>query len=185
MVISLNAKQILKTLKLQESNISMVLGAVVLIVVAVMVVNYFKNLNPASVYKTGANTENLETKHTVTAGESLWSISQKYYQDGYKWSEVAKANNLPEPYTIEVGQVLSVPDSKKEVPTFEKEQPSSDSTTESSISGATYTVVKGDDLWNIAVRSYGDGYQWVKIARENNLVKPDLIHSGNVLTIPR
>jgi len=46
-------------------------------------------------------------------------------------------------------------------------------------------VVKGDNLWQIALRAYGDGYQWVKIARENKLANPDLIHSGNILKIPR
>ena len=49
----------------------------------------------------------------------------------------------------------------------------------------TYTVVEGDSLWDIAVRSYGDGYQWVKIAKANNLANPDLIYPGNVFKIPR
>jgi nucleoid-associated protein YgaU len=53
------------------------------------------------------------------------------------------------------------------------------------ITGNQYTVVKGDSLWNIAVRAYQDGYQWVKIADENNLGNPDKIHPGNVLNIPR
>lgn len=46
-------------------------------------------------------------------------------------------------------------------------------------------MVKGDHLWGIAVRAYGDGYKWVEIARENNLVNPNLIHPGNVLSLPR
>ena len=49
----------------------------------------------------------------------------------------------------------------------------------------TYTVKSGDYLWSIAVRAYGDGYQWVKIVKANNLVNPDLIFSGNVLRLPR
>jgi len=48
-----------------------------------------------------------------------------------------------------------------------------------------YTVVAGDSLWNIAVREYGDGYAWTKIATANNLINPDLIHAGNVLRLPR
>ncbi|MFI5265695.1 MAG: LysM peptidoglycan-binding domain-containing protein [Candidatus Levyibacteriota bacterium] len=53
------------------------------------------------------------------------------------------------------------------------------------ITGKTYTVKAGDDLWNIAVRAYGDGYKWVDIARVNNLSNPNLIFSDNVLVIPR
>lgn len=30
--------------------------------------------------------------HIVKDGESLWSISEKYYGDGYSWNKIAKAN---------------------------------------------------------------------------------------------
>jgi len=33
------------------------------------------------------------------------------------------------------------------------------------ITSNTYTVVKGDFLWDIAIRTYGDGYRWVDIAK--------------------
>lgn len=52
--------------------------------------------------------------------------------------------------------------------------------------GNTYYIVKSNDsLWDIAQKVYNDGYQWVKIAKANNLTNPDMIFSGNVLTIPR
>ena len=49
----------------------------------------------------------------------------------------------------------------------------------------TYTVVVGDTLWSIAVRTYADGYKWTEIAKANNLSNPDLIHAGNVLKLPK
>lgn len=55
----------------------------------------------------------------------------------------------------------------------------------SEITQSEYVVKKGDDLWDIAVRAYADGYKWVDIARVNNLSNPDLIHPGNVFKIPR
>lgn len=53
------------------------------------------------------------------------------------------------------------------------------------ITGTKYTVKAGDNLWNIAVRAYGNGYKWVEIAKANNLANPRIIHSGNVFIIPR
>lgn len=55
----------------------------------------------------------------------------------------------------------------------------------SSISGSSYTVHTGDNLWNIAERAYGDGFKWTEIATANNLSNPNIIHSGNVITLPR
>ncbi len=68
---------------------------------------------------------------------------------------------------------------------MKKEVKTADTGNQAPITGATYEVVKGDSLWKIAVRAYGDGYQWVKIARENKLVNPNLIHPGNLLALPR
>ncbi len=48
----------------------------------------------------------------------------------------------------------------------------------------TYTVEKGDDLWRIANKFYGDGFAWAKIAKANNLDKPNTIHPDNNLIIP-
>lgn len=53
------------------------------------------------------------------------------------------------------------------------------------IIGDTYTVVRGDTLWDIAERAYGDGFKWKEIAEANDLVNPSLIHRGNEFTIPR
>ena len=51
----------------------------------------------------------------------------------------------------------------------------------------TYVVKPGDSLWKIAEKVYGDGNQWHKIYQANKGVigpNPNLIHSGQVLTIP-
>lgn len=51
----------------------------------------------------------------------------------------------------------------------------------------TYTVVKGDSLSKIAKREYGDAQKWHLIfeANRDKIQNPDLIHPGQVLTIPR
>ena len=51
----------------------------------------------------------------------------------------------------------------------------------------TYTVVKGDCLWNIAKRIYGNGSDYKKIYEANKDViggNPNLIYPGQVFTIP-
>jgi nucleoid-associated protein YgaU len=48
----------------------------------------------------------------------------------------------------------------------------------------TYTVVSGDTMWAIAERFYGDGSKYQVIAEASDIDNPDLIHPGQVLTIP-
>ncbi|MCV7199572.1 LysM peptidoglycan-binding domain-containing protein [Mycobacterium angelicum] len=48
----------------------------------------------------------------------------------------------------------------------------------------TYTVEPGDTLWGIAERFYGDGSKYQVIADASGIANPDLIHPGQLLTIP-
>jgi LysM repeat protein len=48
----------------------------------------------------------------------------------------------------------------------------------------TYTVESGDTLWAISERFYGDGSKYQVIADASGIDNPDLIHPGQVLTIP-
>lgn len=47
-----------------------------------------------------------------------------------------------------------------------------------------YTVVAGDTLWGIAERFYGDGNKYQVLVDANAISNPDLIHPGQMLTIP-
>lgn len=50
----------------------------------------------------------------------------------------------------------------------------------------TYTVKKGDCLWNIAKKLYGNGAMYTKIydANKDKITNPNLIYPDQVLTIP-
>jgi nucleoid-associated protein YgaU len=174
-------EKIKESFETPDSYVSLALGLAVVLVVGMITFNYFKaKMQPGLTgdKKTEASqaATMLPAKHTVVEGETLWSISEKYYKTGYNWVDIQKANDISNPDSIENGQTLTIPDTKPIMPSGEV----SSATTEKK----SYTVVKGDSLWSIAVKNYNDGYKWVAIAEANHLVHPDTIHSGNVLVMP-
>ncbi len=167
----------------------MTLGLAVVLVIGVLIVNYMRQGKSASTtseettQEEGAKTPPGGT-HVVKAGETLWSIAEDSYKSGYNWVDIQKANNITDPNNIEEGQSLTIPEAKPIVIEQKGQIAASSSVETGKTVTKKYTVVRGDDLWDIAVKEYGSGYDWVKIAKANNLVNPDLIHSGNVLTLP-
>lgn len=183
----------MKRVKLNESTISMILGALVVVVVGALIINYFRGINRDEQVVTEEVSEEvvlveengqlvpeaLPKVHTVAAGENLWEIAEKYYASGYNWVDIAQDNNLSNPNQIAAGQELNIPKTAVIKPIQ-----ITDPVQANTITSEEYTVKKGDHLWGIAVRAYGDGYQWVQIAQANNLENPNTIHPGNVLTLP-
>jgi len=47
--------------------------------------------------------------YTVKAGDNLSKISKLFYGDANQYPKIAKANNLPDPDKIKVGQSLRIP----------------------------------------------------------------------------
>ncbi len=187
--------------KFTESYTSFVLGAIVVLIVGILFVSFGKgnkNLQTSST-KDSVQIEkqnfqrNTSSTYTIKPGDDLWSISEDIYQDGYKWVEIAKINKLENPGLIHVGNKLMIPKISLAAAQKENVVVKMDSTVSpqnrivqnNSILGNTYTIKKGDNLWDIAVRAYGDGFRWPEIAKANNLENPDLIFSDNVLKIPR
>ncbi len=190
-----------KTFRWGESYTSLLLGIVVVIIGVLFVASLLKTHHTQDISAT--STVNIEpTKqeqqikpqqqtYVVQSGDDLWHIAEKYYQDGYKWTEIAKANNITNPSYIYKNDTLIIPT----LPTSALSKTMTDNqivtptpdqnANPQAITTNTYTVQKGDDLWHIAIRAYADGYKWVDIAQANNLANPSYIYSGNVLTIPR
>lgn len=191
----MDLKKILKFIKVNEMALSYVLGVLILILSAVFVARYIKNLSSQPSINNGTSTQTQNVTHVVTKGETLWSISSQYYKEGSSWKTIAEANNITDPAKLEVGQSLTIPDITVPSPSASTTQAPTESpkpqiseegaSSVNEIKESTYTVVKGDCLWNIALRAYGDGEKWHEIAEANKLANPRIIHSGNVFTIPR
>ena len=57
-----------------------------------------------------SGTPNTNAKYyTVVKGDTLWGIAQKFYGNGSRYPEIAKANNISNPNLIRVGQKLLIP----------------------------------------------------------------------------
>ena len=127
--------------------------------------------------------------YVVAEGDTLWSIAEKHYKSGYNWVDIVRANNLSNPDSIDRGNKLIIPRVAPKLATVKSVEtnkaPPSGTSVANKISGDSYKIAKGDSLWTIAVRAYGDGYKWVEIARVNNLSNPNIIHTGNTLKLPR
>lgn len=168
-------KQNLKKFRLlfTEANISMVLGLVIVFCVVYLVVGYFRStktsgtLIPAVSTTLEIETAKNANTYTVQAGDTLWSIAEKSYNDGFAWTKIYDANKAvigSDPWKIEKGIDLTIPSLPKPAP-------------------VEYTVVKGDSLWKISQTICFDGFQWSQIAKDNNLSNPSLIEPGLRLTI--
>lgn len=193
-----------------QSRLSLVLGALILLVIGILIFNYFNknraSLGPAQqseqTNQTDVSADNLPGKYTVKEGDTLFIIAEKYYQDGNKFDMIAKANNLESADIIESDQVLQIPklEQVQSSPT-PSESPIDNSSVQkgdqlgtgggnttiwgSNIEGDTYTVAEGDWLSKIAARAYGDISAYKKIVDANNISNPDYIVPGQALKIPR
>jgi nucleoid-associated protein YgaU len=169
-----------------DSYVSLALGLAVVLVVGMIAFNYFKaKMQPTKTAdeqkKETQTTATLPTKYTVKESDTLWSIAESQYKSGYNWVDIQQANSLTNPDDISVGQTLTIPDVK---PITVPQGEISAASTQEPFHPKTYTVISGDCLWSIAVHIYGNGYRWTEIAQFNHLANPDLIFSGNVLTLP-
>jgi len=198
--------RVLGQFKFPESYTSLILGAIVVLVAGILFISFARgnrNMQTSST-KEGPKAEeqksqkksittNSDSKtsstYTIKPGDDLWSISEDVYKDGYKWVEIARMNKLENPGLIHIGNKLTIPTAAQKESTPMKPEVSPKTTgnvvENSSIIGNTYTIKPGDNLWDISVRAYGDGYKWPEIANLNNLGNPDLIFADNVLKIPR
>ncbi len=205
-------KNILKFFKMNENTISTLMGAVVIVVIAGLIFNYFRTANlktwqgillndqeTASSDKAEEVTDDkLIATYKVVKGDDLWHISEKYYKSGYNYVDIMQENKISGKGVITAGMELRIPkveakkitviETKKEIAISDKgdvvkQEEKADT---KAIETGEYTTQKGDSYWKLAVRAYGDGYKWTKIywANKKIFANPDVIFTGVKITIP-
>jgi len=174
--------------KIRQNYQSLVLGFIVFLVgLSVVTKLTSRPQQPELTKKTDITkqekTENKVNKYKVKEGDTLWSIAESYFGSGFNAFDIASANKITNPDLINKGQEIIIPNVTPKQST--KGVIAEAKTEKVVITESKYKVKTGDYLWKIALEAYGDGYQWVKIAKINNLSNPEIIHAGNALMIPR
>jgi nucleoid-associated protein YgaU len=120
-----------------ESIVSMILGALVVIIIGALLFSYVRDWKRQISQKNAASPapsssplvitelpqepqlgqnakgeivpKNLPAQYTVKAGDSTWKIAQAFYGSGFNYVDIEQANNLTKNSDLAVGQVLTIP----------------------------------------------------------------------------
>lgn len=117
------------------------------------------------------------TVHTVKAGETYWLISKAY---GVDLNALLTLNGANEKSYLYIGQQIKIPTST----TGTVVTPPLPAPTPSSmpyITYTSYTVQKGDILWNLANKF---GIPLPELLKANNLTESSWVNIGDILKIP-
>jgi len=125
---------------------------------------------------------------TVAQGDTLWSLAVRFYGEGRQWKRIEEANRdvLTSAGTLSVGMVLVVPPKEGQRVAAES-QVAAASQPPAAVAGmGSYTVERGDTLYSIARKQYGDASLWRVIyeANREQVPAPDQLRTGAVLVIP-
>jgi nucleoid-associated protein YgaU len=47
--------------------------------------------------------------YTVEAGDTLWTIAERFYGDGARYQAIADASGISNPDLVQAGQILTIP----------------------------------------------------------------------------
>jgi hypothetical protein len=167
-----------------------------------------------AIWATGTNGQDVvraEVQHDgnfvlYTADKPVWATNTKgkknvrlviqddrnlvlYAADGAAWSTKTETDAPPPPEAeVPAPAPEATPAPEEPAPAPEPAHDAAESDGEPGEvpepAGRSYTVESGDTLWAIAERFYGDGSKYQVIADASGISNPDLIHPGEVLTIP-
>lgn len=129
---------------------------------------------------------------TLPTGKVLFSTNMKVSLEDYKITEQAE-DGFDLTAKVELKQYREYGTKTVSIKTSQLQskavigQTRSAETSPAPTGACTYTVVRGDCLWNIAKKFYGNGARYTEIFNANRDViggNPNLIYPGQVLVIP-
>ncbi len=103
-------------IKSNQNTLSLVLGALIVVVVGILLFNYFNRSKEPEITEQAGQTQqgdvspdSLPGKYTIKEGDTLYTIAENYYKDGFKFDQIAQANNLTDVNNIVTGQEITIP----------------------------------------------------------------------------
>lgn len=77
-----------------------------IVVLSVTIIAFFALASPL---KTASADVSSEQSYKIQDGETLWSIADKFYGDGFKWTYLASRNNIQDVANIQNGKIIFIP----------------------------------------------------------------------------
>lgn len=139
-------------------------------------------------FKTGQEPFNFKVVRTLPNGKMLFDTEMNVSLEDYKITEDAK-NGFDIMVSISLKQFRDYGTKKGTIVndkvTIKKSRAANNSPAPKK-TAKSYTTVKGDCLWNIAKKFYGDGSKYTKIynANKDKIKNPNSISIGQKLNIP-
>ncbi len=128
-----------------------------------------------------------DIKSKLTLGGELFTTNRTVTLEEYKIIEDAK-DGFDIVVSIKLKQYryfgANITNISEDGTKLSKEKTRETSKAPKAESTTTYKAVKGDTLWAIAKRNYGDGTKYTILAEKNKITDPNYIKVGQVLTIP-
>jgi len=133
-----------------------------------------------------------EDAYTVESGDTLGEIALRTLGTSRRAAELARHNGIDPGAPIRVGQVLRLPPREPAVPpaappaapSAAAPRPAAAPPAPAPAVRRVHTVGRGDTLYRIAVRHYGNGGRWREIASANGLDPDGPLPVGRELLIP-
>lgn len=101
----------------RNALLNVILGVLIVIIVAVLIFNYFnraRDIDTSSTQTSAETTgdvakEDLPGNYTIKAGDTLFTIAEKYYDSGWEYIRIVEANKMTDENNISEGQVIIIP----------------------------------------------------------------------------
>ena len=119
-----------------------------------------------------------ENSYVVKPGDTLYSVA---FSHGRDYRDIARLNNIDEPYNITVGQRIYFTNEKTVVASNVTQSSSAKTTTvKEPVRADTYVVKAGDTAVSVAK---ANGLTFSQLIKANNLQKPYHLYKGQVLSL--